>query len=70
MEKLENRAGSNIGSLYIIKGDDKKSFFRCLQFIAFSLTQIASTEFFLNQPYSVVNLIEIKNKNQYQRESG
>lgn len=56
--------------------DEKKIFFRFLQFIAFSRIQTATTEFFCKQPYSIIqfrvtdfmDFIQINNKNQYQRE--
>ena len=56
--------------------DQKKIFFRFLQFIAFSRTQTATTENFCEQPYSIVqfkvtdfmDFIQKNNKNQYQRE--
>lgn len=57
-----------------ISFDQKKIFFRFLQFIAFSRTQKITTENFCEQPYSVVqfkitdflNFIQKSNKNQYQ----
>lgn len=56
--------------------NEKKTFFKLLQFLAFSRTQKTKTEVFWNQPYSIVqfkitdfiDFIKIKNKNQYQRE--
>tara|TARA_Y100000385_G_scaffold18768_1_gene18817 strand:+ start:12863 stop:14356 length:1494 start_codon:yes stop_codon:yes gene_type:complete len=60
----------------LININEKKTFFKFLQFIAFSRIQKANTEFFWNQPYSIVqfkitdfmDFVRIKNKNQYQRE--
>jgi hypothetical protein len=59
----------------LIDMDEKRNFFRFLQFLAFSRTQKANTKFFWDQPYSIVqfkvidfmDFIKIKNKNQYQR---
>lgn len=56
--------------------DQKKTFFRFLQFLAFSRTQTTTTEIFWEHPYSIVqfkatdfmDFIQINNKNQYQRE--
>lgn len=56
--------------------DQKKTFFRFLQFIAFRQTQTTTTEIFWKQPYSIVqfkatdfmDFIQINNKNQSQRE--
>ena len=63
----------NIKSINI---NEKKTFFKILQFIIFSWIQKTNTEFFWDQPYSIVqfkitdfmNFIRIKNKNQYPRE--
>ena len=60
----------------LINAHDKKTFFRFLQFIAFSQTQTANTKTFWDQSYSILqfkindfmNFIQINNKNQYQRE--
>ena len=60
----------------LINRDDKKTFFRFLQFIAFSRTQTVETKTFWDQPYSIVqfkiidfmDFIQVNNKNQYQRE--
>ena len=60
----------------LINADDKKIFFRFLQFIAFSRTQKTQTKTFWDQPYSIIQFkitdfmgfIGINNKNQYQRE--
>lgn len=57
-----------------ISFDQKKIFFKFLQFIAFSRTQKITTENFCEQPYSIVqfkitdflNFIQKNNKNQYQ----
>lgn len=56
--------------------DQKKTFFRFLQFLAFSRTQTTTTEIFWEQHYSIVqfklsdfiNFSQINNKSQYQRE--
>jgi len=60
----------------LIKNDDKKVFFRFLQFIAFSRTQSSTTKTFRGQTYSIIrfkiydfmDFVQIENKNQYQRE--
>lgn len=60
----------------LINDDDKKIFFRFLQFIAFSQTQTANTKTFWDQSYSILqfkindfmDFIQINNKDQYQRE--
>ena len=60
----------------LIHADDKKIFFRFLQFIAFSRSQKTQTKTFWDQAYSIVqfkitdfmDFIQINNKNQYQRE--
>ena len=60
----------------LINAHDKKTFFRFLQFIAFSQTQTANTKTFWDQSYSILqfkindfmDFIQINNKNQYQRE--
>lgn len=62
---------SNLNSI-----DQKKTFFRFLQFLAFSRTKATTTEIFWEQHYSIVqfkvsdfmDFIQINNKNQYQRE--
>ena len=62
---------SNLDSI-----DKKKTFFRFLQFLAFSRTKATTTEIFWEQHYSIVqfkvsdfmDFIQINNKNQYQRE--
>ena len=56
--------------------DDKKTFFRFLQFSVFSPTQTANTKTFWDQSYFILqfkisdfmDFIQINNKNQYQRE--
>jgi hypothetical protein len=66
----------NSANLNLINSDDKKIFFRFLQFLAFSRTQTANTKTFWDQSYSIVqfkitdfmDFIQINNKNQYQRE--
>jgi len=66
----------NNPNLNLINSDDKKIFFRFLQFIAFSRTQSANTKTFWDQSYSIIqfkitdfmDFIQIENKNQYQRE--
>jgi hypothetical protein len=66
-----DNVNSNLNSI-----DQKKTFFRFLQFLAFSRTQRAITEIFWEQPYSIVqfkatdfmDFIQINHKNQYQRE--
>jgi hypothetical protein len=66
-----DNVNSNLNSI-----DQKKTFFRFLQFLAFSRTQTATTEIFWEQPYSIVqfkatdfmDFIQINHKNQYQRE--
>jgi hypothetical protein len=66
----------NNANLNLINNDDKKMFFRCLQFFAFSRTQSANTKTFWDQPYSIIqfkiadfmDFIQIETKNQYQRE--
>ncbi|CAN0311670.1 unnamed protein product [Ectocarpus sp. 4 AP-2014] len=63
-------------SNHLINAHDKKTFFRFLQFTAFSQTQTASTKTFWDQSYSILqfkindfmDFIQINNKNQYQRE--
>lgn len=75
-EKSLVTAYFSIGNSNLNHIDQKKIFFRFLQFIAFSRTQTATTEFFCEQPYSIVqfrvtdfmDFIQINNKNQYQRE--
>ena len=60
----------------LMHADDKKIFFRFLQFIAFSRSQKTQTKTFWDQAYSIVqfkitdfmDFIQINNKNQYQRE--
>ena len=60
----------------LINAHDKKTFFKFLQFIAFSQTQTANTKTFWDQAYSIlqfkindfIDFIQINNKNQYQRE--
>lgn len=60
----------------LMNTDDKKKFFRFLQFITFSHSQTTYTKTFWNQSYSIVqfkitdfmDFIQIHNKNQYQRE--
>jgi hypothetical protein len=77
----QNNEGLVTGYFYqnqnnLVKPDDKKIFFRFLQFIAFSRTQTVSTKTFCGQSYCILNFklndfmdfIQIKNKNQYQRE--
>jgi hypothetical protein len=64
------------GYFNTVSFDQKKIFFRFLQFIAFSRTQTATTENFCEQSYSIVqfkvtdfmDFIQKNNKNQYQRE--
>lgn len=65
-----------IANLKLIDIDEKKTFFKFLQFLAFSRAQKANTKIFWDQPYSIVqfkiidfmDFIKIKNQNQYQRE--
>ena len=60
----------------LISVHDKKIFFKFLQFIAFIQTQTVNTKTFWDQSYSILqfkindfmDFIQIKNKNQYQRE--
>jgi hypothetical protein len=66
----------NQSSYNLINTDEKKKFFRFLQFITFSHSQPTYTKTFWGQPYSIVqfkitdfmDFIQIPNKNQYQRE--
>lgn len=68
-----NQKSANFQLVHI---DEKKNFFRFLQFLAFSRTQTANTKIFWDQSYSIVqfkiidfmDFIQINNKNQYQRE--
>jgi len=58
-------------STNLINAHDKKTFFRFLQFIAFSQTQTANTKTFWDQSYSIlqfkindfIDFIQINNKN-------
>ena len=64
-KKVINIESSNI--------NEKKTFFKLLQFLAFTRIQKSKTEIFYNKAYSLVqfkvtgfmNFIKIKNKNQY-----
>ena len=66
----------NSAHFNLINIDDKKMFFRFLQFLAFSRTQPVKTKTFWDHSYSIVqfkitgfmDFIQINNKNQYQRE--
>ena len=69
-----NQKSVNLELIDIYK--KKKQFFKFLQFLAFSQTQVANTKTFWDQPYSIIkskitdfmDFIKIKNKNQYQLE--
>ena len=63
-------------SYNLINAHDKKTFFRFLQFLAFSQAQTANTKTFCDQSYYILqfkindfmDFIQISNKNQCQRE--